>query len=96
MFGTSHKRGRTLSLEEHLSRFPPELLDCPCTESLLSKLVLDINTETMVMMATDLELSTVEVDDIQTAWPRKPFIQRLEMFKKWQEKMESQATYRCV
>ena len=50
----------------------------------------------MVMMATDLELSAVEVDDIQTAWPRKPVIQRLEMFKKWQEKRKSQATYRSV
>ena len=85
---------RPLSLEEQLSKFPAELLDRPCVESHLGKLVHDIDTETMVVMATDLELLPVEVDDIQTAWPRKPAIQRLEMFKKWQEKKKSQATYR--
>ena len=87
---------RPLNLEEQLSKFPAELLDRGCVESHLSKLVHDIDTETMVMMATDLELFAVEVDDIQTAWPRKPATQRLEMFKKWQEKKKSQATYRYV
>ena len=81
-------------LEDQLSKFPAELLDRPCVESHLGKLVHDIDTETMVVMATDLELLAVEVDDIQTAWPRKPAIQRLEMFKKWQEKKKSRATYR--
>lgn len=84
------------SLEYQLSKFPAQLLDRPCGISLIGKLVHNIDTETMVMMATDLELSAVEVDDIQTAWPRKPVIQRLEMFKKWQEKRKSQATYRSV
>ena len=85
-----------LSLEEQLSKFPAYLLDRPCAESHLGKLVPMIDTESMTMLATDLELSAVEVDDIQTAWPRKPAVQRLEMFKKWQQKNQSKATYRCV
>jgi hypothetical protein len=85
-----------LSFEEQLSKFPAHLLDRPCAESHLGKLVHMIDTESMVMLATDLELSAVEVDDIQTAWPRKPAVQRLEMFKKWQQKNQSRATYRYV
>ena len=81
-------------LEGQLSKFPAELLDRQCFESHLGKLVHHITTDTMVMMATDLGLSDVEVDDIQTAWPRNPAKQRLEMFKKWQEKKTSEATYR--
>ena len=83
-----------LSLEEKLSKFPAQLLDVPCAESHLGKLVYMINTETMVLLATHLELSDVEVDDIQTAWPRKPAVQRLEMFKTWQQKKQLQATYK--
>ena len=83
-----------LSLEEQLSKFPAHLLDRPCTESHLGKLVHMIDTESMVMLATDLKLSTVEVDDVQTTWPRKPAVQRLEMFKTWQQKNQSKATYR--
>ena len=83
-----------LSLEEQLSKFPAHLLDRPCAESHLGKLVHMIDTESMVMLATDLKLSTVEVDDVQTTWPRKPTIQRLEMFKTWQQKNQSKATYR--
>ena len=85
-----------LSLEEQLSKFPARLLDAPCAEAHLGKLVHCITTDTMVMMATDLGLTDVEVDDIQTAWPRKPAVQRLEMFKTWQQKNQSQATYRWV
>ena len=49
----------------------------------------------MVLMATtDLELMPVEVDDIQRVWPREPVIQKLKIFKKWQEKKQSEATYR--
>lgn len=84
------------TLEEELSRFPSQLLDRQCFESHLAKLVRCIESETMVIMAPDLGLTLVEVDDIQTAWPRKPAIQRLAMFKKWQEKNQSQATYRSV
>ena len=85
-----------LNLEKQLSKFPAEFLDRPCAESILGKLVHMIDTESMMLLATDLELLAVEVDDIQTAWPRKPVVQRLEMFKKWQQKNTSQATYRWV
>ena len=83
-----------LSLEEQLSKFPAQLLDIPCAESHLGKLVHMIDTESMVLLATDLGLSDVEVKDAQEIWPRKPAIQRLEMFKMWQQKNQSQATYR--
>ena len=53
----------------------------------------NITTDTMVMMATDLGLSGVEVEDIHEIWPAK---RRLEMFKKWQGKKISEATYRYV
>ena len=82
------------SLEEQLSKFPAELLDRQCFESHLGKLVHHVTTDTMVMMAADLGLTDVEVDDIQTAWPRNPLKQRLEMFKKWKGKKLSEATYR--
>ena len=83
-----------LSLEEKLSKFPARLLDVPCAESHLGKLVHLIDTESMVLLATELGLTDIEVDDIQTAWPRKPAVQRLEMFKTWQQMNQSQATYR--
>ena len=82
------------SLEKQLSKFPAELLDRQCFASHLGKLVHHITTDTMVMMAADLGLTDVEVDDIQTAWPRNPLKQRLEMFKKWKGKKSSEATYR--
>ena len=85
-----------LSLKEQLSKVPARLLDIPCAESHLGKLVHSIDTESMVLLATDLGLTDVEVDDIRTAWPRKPAVQRLEMFKTWQQKNQSQATYRWV
>ena len=85
-----------LSLEEQLSKFPAELLDRPCAESVLGKLVHHIITDTMVLLATDLGLSDVEVEDIQEIWPKNPVKHRLEMFKKWQQKNTSQATYRWV
>ena len=85
-----------ITLEKQLSKFPAELLDRPCAESILGKLVHMIDTESMMLLATDLELLAAEVDDIQTAWPRKPAVQRLEMFKKWKQKNKSQATYRWV
>jgi hypothetical protein len=85
-----------ISLEQQLSKFPAHLLDRPCAESHLGKLVHAIDTKNMILLATDLELSAVEVDDIQTAWPREPAVQRLEIFKKWLQKKQSQATYRWV
>ena len=79
-----------------LSKFPSQLLDRQCVESHLGKLVHVIDSATMEMMASDLDLSQVEVDDIPSSWERKPVKQRLEMFKKWLEKNKSQATYRWV
>ena len=84
-------------LQTQLSRFPSEVLDRACVESHLGKLVHCIDIETMELMATDnLDLSGVEVDDIRHSHPLKPAVQRLEMFKKWQEKKQSEATYRYV
>ena len=77
-----------------LSKFPSQLLDRQCVESHLGKLVHVIDSATMEMMASDLDLSQEEVDDIQSSWERKPVKQRLEMFKKCLEKNKSQATYR--
>ena len=57
--------------------FPAELLDCQCFESHLGKLVHHITIDAMVMMATDLGLSDVEVEDYQFAWIRNPAKQRL-------------------
>ena len=71
----------SLCLEEQLSKFPIELLDCQCFESHLSKLVHHITTDTMVLLATDLGLSDVEINDIQEIWPRNPVKQRLEMLR---------------
>ena len=81
-------------VEEELSRFPNDILDRPCFECHLAKLVRCIDSGTMELMAIDLELTTVEVDDIKTVWPRKPAQQRMEMFKTWREKNKAQATYR--
>ena len=86
------KRG--LNLDGQLSKFPTGLLDVPCAESHLGKLIHCITTDTMVMMATDLGLTDVEVEDIREIWPRNPPKQRLEILKKWQQKNHSQATYR--
>ena len=81
-------------LEEELSRFPTPLLDRQCSESHLAKLVGCIDTESMEMMAPDLELTPVEVNDIQISWPRQPSKQRLIMFNTWIQKKSSRATYR--
>ena len=93
---SAHGIGRHRSLEEQLSKFPAELLDQQCFESHLGKLVHHITTDAMVMMATDLGLSDVEVEDSLSACPRNPAKQRLQMFKQWQEKKSSKATYRCA
>ena len=88
---------RVVSLDDQLSKFPAHLLDIPCAESNLGKLVHMIDTESMVLMAIDsLGLTDVEVKDVREIWPNKPAVQRLEMFKIWQQKNQSQATYRCV
>ena len=83
-----------LSLEEQLSKFPAQLLDVPCAESHLGKLVHCLTTDSMVLLTPDLGLPDVEVEDIREIWPRNPPKQRLEIFKKWQQKNQSQAIYR--
>ena len=83
---------RPLSLEEQLSKFPTELLDSPCVESNLVKLT-ECFSEWQII-STGLELSKVESQDIVNDWPRNTARQRLEMFRKWQEKKRSQATLR--
>ena len=82
-----------LSLEEQLSRFPSELLNSQCTDAQLAKLT-DSFSDWQLHIATGLGLTMVEIKDIETAWPRDPARQRMEMFRKWKEKMKTQATYR--
>ena len=85
---------QVVSLEEQLSRFPPELLDCTCTESHLDKLVHTIDKRSIVSLATNFELLPAEIDGIQSTWPKMSAVQRLETFKTWQQKNNSKATYR--
>ena len=75
-------------LQAQLSEFSIDLLDRLITESHLGKLVHCINLETVLIMAAELGLSDVQVDDIRDAWPGKPAVQRLEMLTR------SQTTYR--
>ena len=82
------------SLEEQLSKFPAELLDRPCVEYHLGKLIHDIDTESITFLVTNLELSAVDVDDIQSSWPEKPVAERLELLKKWKEEKKSHITYK--
>ena len=82
------------SLEENLSKFPSELLDHPCVESHLGKIIHDVDTDTITFLASDLELSAVEVDEIQPIWPEKPASERLELLKKWKEEGKSHITYK--
>lgn len=81
--------------EEQLSRFPTELLDCTCAEAHLAKLVHMIDTKSVVLLATDLELLAADrIDGIQNTWSKMSAAQRLEIFKTWQQDKKSQATYR--
>ena len=81
------------SLEEHLSKFPRHLLDRPCVESHLVQ-VKNCFSDWQSDLSTYLELTSVEAQDIESNWPRDSARQRLEMFRKWQEKYKEQATYR--
>ena len=85
---------RPLSLDEQLSKFPAELLDSPCVDAHLVKLT-ECFSEWQII-STSLELSKVEIRDIESNWPRNAARQRLQMFRKWQEKKRSQATLRWV
>lgn len=84
---------KPLSFREQLSKFPPEVLDDPCAESHLVKLT-DHFSKWQAHLSTNLGLTSVEVEDIEFNWPRDTARQRVEMFRKWKEKMNSQATYR--
>ncbi len=87
---------RPLSLEEQLSKFPPELLDRPYLESHLGKIIHDVDTHTITFLATNLEHLAVEVDNIRSFWPEKSVAQRLQLLKKWKEEKNSHVTYRSV
>ena len=87
------QESRLLSLEEQLSRFPSELLNSQCSDAHFARLT-DCFSDWQLHIATCLGLTMVEIKDIETAWPRDPARQRMEMFKKWKEKMDTQATYR--
>ena len=85
----------SLSLEEQLSKFPARLLDVPCAESHLVQLT-ECFSEWQTSLSTSLQLTAVEVEDIESNWPRNAQRQRLEMFRKWQRKNKERATYRSV
>ena len=90
--GVSRVVARPLSLEEQLSKFPAELLDSQCDESHLVKLT-ECFSEWQVSLSTSLELTGVEVEDIEKQWQNPPR-RRAEMFRRWWNKLASQATYK--
>ena len=59
-------------LQTQLSRFPSSLLDRPCLESHLGKLVRLLSSETVMLMTADLGLAGVDVDDVRDSLPWKP------------------------
>ena len=84
-----------VSLEEQLSKFPAQLLDVPCADAHLVQLT-ECFSEWQTRLSTSLQLTAVEVEDIARAWPRDPVMQRVKMFRRWKNKLSSQATYRSV
>jgi hypothetical protein len=86
---------RGLSLEEQLSKFPAHFLDVGCADAHLVQLT-ECFSEWQTRLSTSLQLTPVEVEDIERAWPRDPAIQRVKMFRRWKSKSSSQATYRSV
>ena len=86
---------RGLSLEEQLSKFPAQLLDAACADVHLVQLT-ECFSEWQIRLSTSLQLTPVEADDIERAWPRDPAMQRVQMFRRWKGKYSSQATYRSV
>ena len=81
------------SLEEHLSKFPPQVLDSPCADDHLVKLT-ESFYDWQLQLSTSLQLTDVEVKDIEEAWSRKPARQRVELLRTWRRKLSSRATYR--
>ena len=91
---------RGVSLEEQLSKFPAHLLDVVCADAHLVQLT-ECFSEWQTHLATSLQLTPLEVEDIERAWPRDPAMQRVKMFRRWKSKfvrskLSSQATYRLV
>ena len=84
-----------VSLEEQLSKFPAQLLDVACADAHLVQLT-ECFSEWQTHLSTSLQLTAVEVEDIESNWPRNAARQRLEMFRKWQRKNKERATYRWV
>ena len=84
---------RPRRLEDHLSEFPGRLLDSPCDEGHLIKLTLFFS-EWQGQLSASLQLTAVDVEDIERAWPRDPARQRVEMFRRWRRNLSAQATYR--
>ena len=84
---------RPRRLEDHLAEFPGRLLDSPCDEDILIKLT-PCFSEWQGQLSSSLQLTAVEVEDIERAWPRDPARQRVEMFRRWRRNLSSQATYR--
>ena len=81
------------SLEEQLARFQDKLLNSQCADGHLDKLT-DTFSEWQSHIGIGLGLTMVEINNIETAWPREPQRQRMEMFRKWKVKLDKQATYR--
>ena len=81
------------TLDEHVSKFPPQVLDSPCDDDHLVKLTICFS-EWQGQLATSLQLTAVDVEDIENDWPRDQARQRVQMFRKWRKKLSSQATYR--
>ena len=88
----NHKTGIP-SLEEQLSKFEDELLNRQCADGHLDKLT-ETFSKWQSHIATGLGLTMVEIRDIETAWPREPQRQRMDMFRKWKTKVDEKATYR--
>ena len=86
---------RGVSLEEQLSKFPAHLLDVACADAHLVQLT-ECFSEWQTHLATSLQLTPVEVEDIERAWPTDPARQRVKMFRRWKSKLSLQATYRSV
>ena len=91
--GLSHVVARPLSLEEQLSKFPAELLDSLCVESHLVKLT-ECFSEWQLNLSTTLELTAVEVRDIEEEW-QNPARRRVEMFRRWRNKLASTGVFQC-
>ena len=85
--------GKRPTLEEQLDKFQDDLLNHQCADGHLDKLT-DTFSEWKIHIGTGLGLTMVEIKDIETAYPRDPQNQRMEMFRKWKIKCDKRATYR--